>query len=96
MAAAAAAPARAEVLSLYRALLREGRKFSNYNVREYVSRRAREAFREHRQVADPEAVERLIGRAREQLEVARRQVVVYSLFAPRLRSIMDLKSLKEP
>lgn len=89
---AAAAPPRSEVLRLYRALLREGRKFSSYNVREYVKRHTKESFREHSGERDPETVARLVARAEEQLEVARRQVVVYSLFAPRLKSIMDLKT----
>jgi len=48
MAAAAAAPTRAEVLALFRSLLRTAKQFSDYNIREYTRRRGADAFRENR------------------------------------------------
>lgn len=45
----------AAALASYRALLRAGRSYPDYNVRNYILRRARDAFREHRGAAGPQA-----------------------------------------
>lgn len=45
----------AAALASYRALLRAGRAYPDYNVRNYILRRARDAFREHRGAAGPQA-----------------------------------------
>eukprot|EP00894_Picocystis_sp_ML_P001965 jgi/Pico_ML_1/52482/g3181.t1 len=82
--------AAGEALRLYRALLREGTKFKNYNVREYTLRKVKEEFRKHRNDVGEE-VERALKKGKEQLEVAKRQVAVYQLYAPAQLSIMDLK-----
>uniref|UniRef100_A0A0D9VS34 Complex 1 LYR protein domain-containing protein n=1 Tax=Leersia perrieri TaxID=77586 RepID=A0A0D9VS34_9ORYZ len=89
-AAAAAAPTRAEVLSLFRSLLRTGRQFSDYNIREYTRRRAADAFRENRALGDAPAAAAFAD-GKKQLEVAKRQAVVYSLYAPKAKSIMEMK-----
>eukprot|EP00236_Picocystis_salinarum_P000900 CAMPEP_0183832012 /NCGR_PEP_ID=MMETSP0807_2-20130328/5116_1 /TAXON_ID=88271 /ORGANISM="Picocystis salinarum, Strain CCMP1897" /LENGTH=86 /DNA_ID=CAMNT_0026077633 /DNA_START=45 /DNA_END=305 /DNA_ORIENTATION=+ len=82
--------AAGEALRLYRALLREGTKFKNYNVREYTLRKVKEEFRNHRDDAG-EDLQNALKKAREQLEVAKRQVAVYQLYAPAQLSIMDIK-----
>ncbi|CAK0787976.1 hypothetical protein CVIRNUC_011198 [Coccomyxa viridis] len=76
-----------EVMSIYRALLRYGSKFPNYNVREYVLRRAKQDFRQHRDDADNAAV---VKEAKHFLEVVKRQAVVYSMYARKHKSIMDI------
>ncbi|GJM90630.1 hypothetical protein PR202_ga06930 [Eleusine coracana subsp. coracana] len=90
-AAAAAAPARSEVLSLFRSFLRTARQFSDYNIREYTRRRAADAFRENRALADEPAAAAAFAEGKKQLEVAKRQAVVYSLYAPKSKSIMEMK-----
>jgi D-alanyl-D-alanine dipeptidase len=90
-AAAAAAPSRAEVLSLFRALLRTGRKFSDYNIREYTCRRAADAFRDNRALADAPAAAAAFAEGKQQLEVAKRQVLVYSLYAPKAKNVVEMK-----
>ncbi|KAL6649607.1 hypothetical protein ACP70R_013831 [Stipagrostis hirtigluma subsp. patula] len=90
-AAAAAAPTRAEVLSLFRSLLRTARQFSDYNIREYTRRRAADAFRENRALADAPAAAAAFANGKKQLEVAKRQAVVYSLYAPKAKSVMEIK-----
>lgn len=85
-------PSAAEARSLFRAFLRVGNKFSNYNIREYVKRRAGERFREAAAVTDADALAQLWQRARAELEVAQRQAQVYALYARSQPSIMDLET----
>ncbi|XP_068204520.1 LYR motif-containing protein 4-like [Palaemon carinicauda] len=68
-----------EVLSLYKALLRESRKFSGYNYREYAMRRIKDGFREGKSLVGEEQ-QRQLQRARESLEIVKRQVVIGSLY----------------
>jgi LYR motif-containing protein 4 len=89
---AAAAPARSEVLSLFRSFLRTSKQFSDYNIREYTRRRAADAFRENRALADDApAAAAAFAEGKKQLEVAKRQAVVYSLYAPKAKNIMEIK-----
>ncbi|XP_069469561.1 LYR motif-containing protein 4 isoform X2 [Ambystoma mexicanum] len=69
-----AAPSRTQVLSLYRALLRESAGFSAYNYRTYAIRRIRDAFKENRGVSDVQEMQKLVNKAKENLEVIKRQV----------------------
>lgn len=89
--AAAVAPSSAEVVHLFKALLREAKKFPNYNIREYVKRRVKEEFRENISATDPAVVAKAYAHGQQSLQVARRQSVVYALYAPRTKSIMDIK-----
>ena len=65
-----------------------GKKFSNYNVREFVQRKARNDFRSHAAETDTAAVETLWSQAKQDLEIARRQALVYSLYGSRQKSVM--------
>ena len=82
---AAVAPSRAEVLSLFRAFLRTARKFSDYNIREYIRRRATDAFRDNRALADTPAAAAAFADLKQQLEL------VYSLYAPKTKSVVEMK-----
>ncbi|XP_052452416.1 LYR motif-containing protein 4 isoform X3 [Carassius gibelio] len=70
-----AASGREHVLSLYRLLLKESKKFPSYNYRTYALRRVRDAFRENRTVEDPKDVEELLRRARDSLALIQRQAI---------------------
>eukprot|EP00249_Psilotum_nudum_P009198 c21773_g1_i1 orf=467-730(-) len=78
-------PTATEVRSLFRSLLREARKFSDYNIREYVKRRSKEGFRQLD--IDPALA---FSQGKEQLEVVKRQSVVYSIYAPRVKNVMEV------
>nr|XP_010336384.1 LYR motif-containing protein 4 isoform X2 [Saimiri boliviensis boliviensis] len=69
-----AASSRAQVLDLYRAMLRESKRFSAYNYRTYAVRRIRDAFRENKNVKDPVEIQTLMNKAKRDLEIIRRQV----------------------
>lgn len=79
-----------QALSLYRELLRTGRKFSSYNIRHYIIRRTKEEFRKAKDWSDNEQILAALEEGKKQLEVAKRQRVVYSLFSPPVKSVMDL------
>ncbi|KAM4792544.1 LYR motif-containing protein 4 isoform 4-T14 [Cyanocitta cristata] len=76
-----AASSRAQVLRLYRALLRESQCFSSYNYRTYAIRRIRDAFRENKTIEDSEKIEELLNKAKANLEVIQRQVTIGQLYS---------------
>eukprot|EP00898_Chlorokybus_atmophyticus_P007403 jgi/Chlat1/7664/Chrsp64S07131 len=89
----AAAPSPAELRSMFRAFMRTARRFSNYNIREYVRRRAREDFRE--KGASPEELSRRFEQGKSDLAVAQRQSIIYHLYAGK-RSVMELQPRIQP
>ncbi|XP_062986408.1 LYR motif-containing protein 4 isoform X2 [Elgaria multicarinata webbii] len=76
-----AASRRAQVLRLYRALLRESQGFTAYGYRTYAVRRIRDAFRENKSVKDSAEVETLVNKAKTNLEMIRRQVTIGQLYS---------------
>ncbi|XP_006141303.1 LYR motif-containing protein 4 isoform X1 [Tupaia chinensis] len=76
-----AASSRAQVLDLYRAMLRESKHFSSYNYRTYAVRRIRDAFRENKNVKDPVEIQALVSKAKRDLEIIRRQVYIGQLYS---------------
>ncbi|XP_039116874.1 LYR motif-containing protein 4B [Dioscorea cayenensis subsp. rotundata] len=87
------APSMPEVISLMRSLLRTAAKFPDYNIREYTRRRVIDAFRENRAITDASSIAVAFAEGKSQLEVAKRQAVVYSLYAPKIKSVMEIESL---
>ncbi|KAI3435584.1 hypothetical protein D9Q98_001649 [Chlorella vulgaris] len=80
-----------EARALYRAFLRHAQHFgTSYNIKEYVKRRAREGFTEAQAVTDSAELARVWEQGRQQLEVVRRQSIVYGLYSRRHRHAMDL------
>ncbi|XP_074843824.1 LYR motif-containing protein 4 isoform X1 [Carettochelys insculpta] len=77
-----AASSRAQVLQLYRALLRESQRFAAYGYRTYAIRRIRDAFRENKHIQDSEEIQRLLHKARTNLEIIHRQAASKNEIAP--------------
>ncbi|KAI7792598.1 lyr motif-containing protein 4a [Triplophysa rosa] len=77
-----AASSTAQVLSLYRLLMKESKKFPSYNYRTYALRRVRDAFRENKTVEDPKVLEELLNRARDSLALIQRQLVTEQHWPP--------------
>ncbi|CAL8467311.1 g6848 [Coccomyxa elongata] len=75
---------------MYRSFLKHGAKFPNYNIREYVRRKAKEGFRAHREETDAQKLSGLLQDAKQELEVVKRQSLVYSMYARKQKSIMDM------
>jgi hypothetical protein len=74
-------PTRANVLGLYRRVLRSGRKFADYNFREYVIRIAREDFRLHAAERDPQRIAAQFADGKVQAEVAERQAIINAMYS---------------
>ncbi|KAL4383330.1 hypothetical protein GQ457_15G006110 [Hibiscus cannabinus] len=84
------APTRTEVLHLYRSLLRVARQFCDYNIREYTKRRTVDAIRDNKNLTDPSQLAAAFSDGKAQLEVAKRQALVYSLYAPKVVNIFGV------
>ncbi|GLC41610.1 hypothetical protein PLESTB_000696900 [Pleodorina starrii] len=82
--------AAVEARALLRAFLRQGRRFPNYNIREYIRRRAKEGFHEAASVTDPAAVAALLQSGRQELEVVKRQSLVYQLYGRKVKNVLEL------
>ncbi|XP_051115982.1 protein ISD11-like [Andrographis paniculata] len=87
----ASAPTRNEVISLFRSFLRTARGFTDYNVREYAKRRAVDAFRRNGGLSDPADAAAAFADGKSQLVVAKRQSVVYSLYSPGYKNVMEIE-----
>ncbi|XP_051990565.1 LYR motif-containing protein 4 [Xyrauchen texanus] len=71
---------RAQVISLYRMLMKESKEFPSYNYRTYALRRVKDGFRENLQVDNPKTLDMLINQARENLATIKRQVSIGQLY----------------
>jgi LYR motif-containing protein 4 len=69
-----------DILNLYKNLIRESKKFSNFNYRMYALRRVRDAFRENQNLTDQAKVEEVFKYGLKNLDIIKRQVVVNQLF----------------
>ncbi|KAL8244140.1 hypothetical protein R6Q59_010398 [Mikania micrantha] len=68
-----ATPSRAEIIFLFRSLLRSARQFSDYNIREYTKRRTIDSFRNNKTLSDPSSIAAAFSDGQLQLQVAKRQ-----------------------
>ncbi|KAJ8279497.1 hypothetical protein COCON_G00065630 [Conger conger] len=84
-----ATSSRSQVLSLYRMLIKESKKFPSYNYRSYALRRIRDAFRENQNVSDPKTLEALSNQAWDTLAVIQRQVSIGKLYTAQKTVVED-------
>lgn len=82
---------RSEVLSLCRSLLRAGRQYPDYNIREYTKRRTLDGFRMNKNLTDQSKVNEAYAEAKAQLVVVERALKFYSLYPPKTKNIMEVK-----
>ncbi|XP_071784638.1 LYR motif-containing protein 4-like [Asterias amurensis] len=80
MAATMASATRSTVLTLYRQMLKESRKFTGYNYREYALRRTKDAFKENKTLTDEVEIKAFIKKAEKNLEIIKRQVALSQLY----------------
>ncbi|BFZ19721.1 hypothetical protein BsWGS_22760 [Bradybaena similaris] len=75
-----AASTKRRILTLYKHLLRESSKITDYNFRLYFLRKTRDTFVENRHVTATKELQALVKKADEHLQMLRRLVVVSQLF----------------
>mmetsp|Transcript_42143 Transcript_42143/g.89934 ORF Transcript_42143/g.89934 Transcript_42143/m.89934 type:complete len:81 (+) Transcript_42143:2-244(+) len=80
---------------MYRGFVRAGRKFYDYNMREYVLRRTRERFSAAKGEKDSSKLAELYSKGLKELEVVKRQSSISAMYG-RGTYVMDeaLKSRK--
>lgn len=71
---------RGQALRAYKQLMRNGRDYNGYNVREYIQRRVRDEFKENKGLTDPARIEQGLAKARRELEVVKRQTILSRLY----------------
>lgn len=71
---------RPEILSLYRQIIKNSRKFTNYNFREYFLRRSRSEFKRNMHLNDPSQISDLFTKAKNELAVLKRQAIISQLY----------------
>ncbi|TXG51682.1 hypothetical protein EZV62_024206 [Acer yangbiense] len=74
----------------YRSLLRTAHELCDYNIREYTKRHTTDGFRQNQKLSDPDSIWSAYAEGKNQLALAKRQSVVYSLYAPKVKSVMEL------
>ncbi|XP_018432816.1 uncharacterized protein LOC108805302 [Raphanus sativus] len=83
--------AKCQVISLCRSLLRAGRKYPDYNIREYTKRRTLDGFRMNKNLTDPLKAIEAYDEGNAQLEAVQRVLKVYLAYPPKTKNIMELK-----
>ncbi|KAI9249460.1 hypothetical protein BDA99DRAFT_523866 [Phascolomyces articulosus] len=80
---------RAQVLSLYRDFMRYGNKLAAYNFRSYAIRRSRDGFRAHANESDATKIASLINKAKQDLEMVKRQAIISSLYTSGQKLVIE-------
>ncbi|XP_032665941.1 LYR motif-containing protein 4 [Odontomachus brunneus] len=76
-------PSRHMILSLYRNLIRESKKWSSYNYRMYALRKVRHEFKESKTLQDEEKIKQCYAKGQETLNLIKRQVILSNLYGTR-------------
>ena len=76
-----------QIVAMHAALLHTTSRGLSWHGR-YVKRRTKEEFRTHQHEADVQAVESFLTAAKAELEVVKRQALVYQMYARKHKSIM--------
>ncbi|XP_077276336.1 LYR motif-containing protein bcn92 [Temnothorax americanus] len=84
-------PGRDAILSLYRNLIRESKKWSSYNYRMYALRKVRHEFKENKALEDKEKVRQCYAKGQEALTMIKKQVILGNLYNTRLL-VIETKS----
>ncbi|XP_058801293.1 LYR motif-containing protein 4 [Phymastichus coffea] len=71
---------RKAILELYRDLIKESKKWSSYNYREYALRKVRHDFQQYKSLNDVSQIQECYRKGLESLEMLKRQVIIGNLY----------------
>ncbi|XP_043509677.1 LYR motif-containing protein 4 [Frieseomelitta varia] len=74
---------RRAILSLYRNLIRESKKWNSYNYRMYALRKIQHEFKQNKTIQDIEKINECYTKGRENLEIIKRQATIGNLYSTR-------------
>ncbi|XP_031845022.1 LYR motif-containing protein bcn92 [Nomia melanderi] len=80
------------VLSLYRDLIRESKKWNSYNYRMYALRKIRHKFQENKILTDQKEITEQYEEGKAALEMIKRQVIIGNLYTTRPLIIETVKN----
>lgn len=83
---------RGKILGLYKQMMQESKKFSNYNFRAYAIRRVRDGFKAGKAETESSRVAELVKHGEDQFLVLKRQVTVGQLYQ---ENAMVLEGMKK-
>ena len=69
------------VQSLYKSLLRQAKKYPQYNYREYALRKIKEEFTAARSITDPQDLAKFMEQEQQNLEQLKRMTKVQELYS---------------
>lgn len=73
---------------LYRSLIRQAKKYPQYNYREYALRKIKEEFTEAKSITDPLELEKFVEQERASLEQLKRMTKVQELFCQEVEKLI--------
>ncbi|KAL4234993.1 LYR motif-containing protein 4 [Mactra antiquata] len=71
---------KSQILSLYKRLLREAKKFNTYNFRLYAVEKIQYEFHTNKSVTEPEKLSALMKKGQENLDMIKRQVMMGQMY----------------
>lgn len=71
---------RLDTIALYRALLRESKKFHSYYYRNYALRKIKHEFRIKRTLKNQDEISKQLVKGQENLDIIKRQVLIDNLY----------------
>ncbi|KAL6268629.1 hypothetical protein P5V15_001763 [Pogonomyrmex californicus] len=74
---------RDAILSLYRNLIRESKKWNSYNYRMYALRKIRYEFKENKTLQDKDKIKQCYEKGQETLKIIKKQVILGDLYSTR-------------
>lgn len=77
------ASSRKVILSLYRNLIRESKKWNSYNYRMYALRKIRHEFKQNKTIQDKEKINECYNKGLESLQIIKRQITIGNLYSTR-------------
>jgi len=71
---------RPQTLALYKTMMRESSKFTDFNFRSYFQRRVRDGFKESMSLSEGPQIQEQLQIAQQNLQMIRRQATLSQLF----------------